>query len=55
MVLLTSMIVLDPWVAGLVDGVEVSDPRAGGDGVQGCGAGYDGVWGDGKSKFFKLP
>jgi hypothetical protein len=39
----------DPWMARFVNGVEIPDPGAGENGVQGCGARYDGVWWHGQS------
>jgi hypothetical protein len=32
--------------------MEVPDPGLGRYGVQGCGAGYDGIWGHGESRSF---
>jgi hypothetical protein len=45
---------IDSWMARLINGLEVPDPSLSGNGVQGCGAGYDGVRWNGMSKMFMV-
>jgi hypothetical protein len=49
-VLLTRLILSsDTRMARLIHGMEIPDSGLGGYGVQGCGAGYDGIWRHGES------